>query len=63
MEERLGHVSVCLDDPGRFHIRGKTGPNTDFIKKSGRGVGMGQGNKVDGHMFWGVLSGAHIPTH
>jgi hypothetical protein len=31
---RLGHVLVCVDseDPGRFYCRGKTGPNTDFLK-------------------------------
>ena len=32
MGGRLGHVSACLADPGRFYGRGKTGPNTDFCK-------------------------------
>ncbi len=29
---RLGHVSACLVDPGRFYGRGKTCPNADFRK-------------------------------
>ena len=32
MGGRLGQVSACLADPGRFYGRGKTGPNTDFCK-------------------------------
>ncbi len=32
MGGRLGHVSICLADPGRFYCRDKTGPNTDFCK-------------------------------
>ncbi len=31
-EGRLGQVWACLDEPGRFYGRGKTGPNTDFLK-------------------------------
>jgi hypothetical protein len=32
MGGRLGHVPACLEDPGRFYGRGRTGPNTDFLK-------------------------------
>ena len=32
MGGRLGHVSVCLEDPGRFYGSGKTGPNTDVLQ-------------------------------
>ena len=32
VEGRLDHVLACLDDPGPFCGRGKTGANTDFLK-------------------------------
>ena len=32
MGGRLGNVLAFLEEPGRFYGRGKTGPNTDFLK-------------------------------
>jgi hypothetical protein len=61
VEGRLGKVLAPPEDSGRFYGRGKTGPNTDFpekIEKSGRGGGLGWGQKVVGHMHWGALSGS-----
>jgi len=61
VEGRLGKVLAPPEDSGRFYGRGKTGPNTDFpqkIEKSGRGGGLGWGQKEVGHMHWGALSGS-----
>ncbi len=61
MGGRSGKVMACPEHPGRFYGRGKTEPNTSFqekIEKSGRGGGLGWGQKVVGHMPWGALSGS-----
>ncbi len=58
---QLGKVLAPPEDPVRFYGRGKTGPNTDFSRenqKIGSRGGLGWGQKVDGHMPWGALSGS-----
>ncbi len=61
MGGRSGKVLACPEHPGRFYVRGKTGPNTSSSRKNRKIVssgGLGWGQKVVGHMPWGALSGS-----